>query len=128
MMAQYTQAALVSECKVLAHPASLDSIPTSGTQEDHVSMGWLAGLKLRQVLEHVRTIVAIEAVCAAQAVDFHRPLEPGPGTGAALRAFRERVPFLDEDRDVSSDIGAATALVREGTLVESAASVVGRLR
>lgn len=128
MMAQYTQAALVSECKVLGHPASLDSIPTSGTQEDHVSMGWLAGLKLRQVLEHVRTILAVEAVCAAQAVDFHRPLEPGPGTGAALRTLRERVPFLDEDRDVSSDIGAATALVREGILVEAAAAVVGRLR
>lgn len=127
MMAQYTQAALVSECKVLSHPASLDSIPTSGTQEDHVSMGWLAGLKLRQVLEHVLTIVAIEALCAAQAVDLHRPLEPGPGTGAALRALRERVPFLDEDRDVSADIGAAAALVREGTLVEAAASVAGDL-
>jgi histidine ammonia-lyase len=128
MLAQYTQAALVSECKVLAHPASLDSIPTSGTQEDHVSMGWLAGLKLRQVLEHVRTILGVEAVCAAQAVDFHRPLGPGPGTSAAHRALRERIPFLDEDRDVSSDIGAAATLVQAGTLVDAAATVVGDLR
>jgi histidine ammonia-lyase len=67
-------------------------------------------------------------VCSAQAVEFHRPLEPGPGTGAALRALRERVPFLDEDRDVSSDIVAATTLVAEGTLVEAAAAAVGALR
>ncbi|HEV8572793.1 MAG TPA: histidine ammonia-lyase [Actinomycetota bacterium] len=127
MMAQYTQAALVSECKVLAHPASLDSIPTSGAQEDHVSMGWLAGLKLRDVLEHVRTILAIEAMCAAQAVDLQRPLEPGPGTAAALRALREHVHFLEEDRNVSVDIGATAGLVRSGALVAAAEAVVGDL-
>jgi histidine ammonia-lyase len=127
MMAQYTQAALVSECKVLSHPASLDSIPTSGSQEDHVSMGWLAGLKLRQVLEHVRTILAIEALCAAQAVDLRQPLEPGPGTGAALRALREHVAFLEEDRDVSEDIAAASDLVQHGSLVAAAGAAVGHL-
>jgi histidine ammonia-lyase len=127
MMAQYTQAALVSECKVLGHPASLDSIPTSGSQEDHVSMGWLAGLKLRQVLDHIRTIVAIEALCAAQAVDLQGPLEPGPGTAAALRALREHVPFLEEDRDVSVDIAAVSDLVRDGVLVAAAGAVVGDL-
>jgi histidine ammonia-lyase len=127
MMAQYTQAALVSECKVLSHPASLDSIPTSGSQEDHVSMGWLAGLKLRQVLDHVRTILAIEVLCAAQAVGLQGPLEPGPGTGAAVRALREHVPFLEEDRDVSADISAASGLVRDGALVAAAGAVVGDL-
>jgi histidine ammonia-lyase len=127
MMAQYTQAALVSECKVLAHPASSDSIPTSGSQEDHVSMGWLAGLKLRQVLEHVRTILAIEALCAAQAVELQRPLEPAPGTGAVLGTLREHVPFLEEDRDLSADITAASGLVRDGTLVAAVRSTVGEL-
>ena len=127
MMAQYTQASLVSECKVLAHPASVDSIPTSGSQEDHVSMGWLAGLKLRQVLEHVRTILAIEALCAAQAVELQRPLEPAAGTTAALRAFREQVPFLEEDRDLSADISAASGLVRDGALVAAAGAAVGDL-
>jgi histidine ammonia-lyase len=127
MMAQYTQAALVSECKVLGHPASLDSIPTSGSQEDHVSMGWLAGLKLRQVLDHVRTIVAIEALCAAQAIELQRPLQAGPGTAAAVRALREHVPFLEEDREVAADIAAASDLVREGALVSAAGAVVGEL-
>jgi histidine ammonia-lyase len=127
MMAQYTQAALVSECKVLGHPASLDSIPTSGSQEDHVSMGWLAGLKLRQVLEHVQTILAIEALCAAQAVDLQRPLEPGPGTAAVVRALRQHVPFLEEDRDVSADIATASDLVRRGALLAAAAAAVGAL-
>jgi histidine ammonia-lyase len=127
MMAQYTQAALVSECKVLAHPASIDSIPTSGAQEDHVSMGWLAGLKLRQVLEHVRTILAIETLCAAQAVELQRPLDPAPGTAAALRALRDLVPFLEQDRDLSADISAASGLVRDGVLVAAAGATVGKL-
>lgn len=128
MMAQYTQAALVSECKVLAHPASLDSIPTSGTQEDHVSMGWLAGLKLRKVLEHAGTVLGIEHLCAAQALDLRRPLEPAAGTGAALRTIRERVPFLEEDREVSADIERAGSLVRERTVVAAAEGEVGALR
>jgi histidine ammonia-lyase len=127
MLAQYTQAALVSECKVLAQPASLDSIPTSGTQEDHVSMGWLAGLKLRQVLEHLTTILAIEAMCAAQALDL-RDAQPAPGTQAALRAVRGRIPFLEQDRDLSVDIATAADLVRSGVLVESAEQEVNELR
>ena len=127
MLAQYTQAALVSECKVLAHPASLDSIPTSGTQEDHVSMGWLAGLKARRVVERVGTIVAVEALCAAQALDLRRPLEPARGTGAARAALRERVPFLDEDREVARDIAEAEASLRGGELLEAAGRAVGSL-
>ncbi|MGH7425208.1 MAG: HAL/PAL/TAL family ammonia-lyase, partial [Candidatus Methylomirabilales bacterium] len=128
MLAQYTQAALVSECKLLAQPASLDSIPTSGTQEDHVSMGWLAGLKLRRVVELVGTILAIEALCAAQAIDLRKPLEPAPGTMGALNALRERVPFLEEDRDLSIDISESTEIVRTGALVDTAAAAVGPLQ
>lgn len=127
MLAQYTQAALVSECKLLAQPAGIDSIPTSGNQEDHVSMGWLSGLKLRRLLEHVRTVVAIEALVAAQALDLRQP-EPARGTGAALRAVRDRVPFLDRDRDVSVDIAAAGELLRSAALIESAEAAAGQLR
>lgn len=128
MLAQYTQAALVSECKILAQPASLDSIPTSGTQEDHVSMGWLSGLKLRRVAELVGTILGIEAMCAAQAIDLRKPLEPAPGTGAARRSLRERIPFLDTDRDLSVDIARSAEIVRQGALVEAAEAAVGTLR
>jgi histidine ammonia-lyase len=127
MLAQYTQAALVSECKVLAQPAGIDSIPTSGNQEDHVSMGWLSGLKLRRLLEHAGTVVAIEALVAAQALDLREP-QPAVGTDAGLRAVRARVPFLDRDRDLSEDIAAAEDVLRSGALVEAAESAAGPLR
>jgi histidine ammonia-lyase len=128
MLAQYTQAALVSECKVLAQPAGLDSIPTSGTQEDHVSMGWLSGLKLRRVVDLAATIVAIEALCAAQALDLRRPLEPAAATGAARAALRERIPFLEEDRAVSEDIQGAETIMREAALIRAVEDIVGSLR
>lgn len=128
MLAQYTQAQLVSECKALAAPASVDSIPTSGTQEDHVSMGWLSGLQLRASLAHVETILAIEAMCASQALDLRAPLDPARGTGAARTAVRGRIPFLDTDRALAPDIESATDLVREGTLVTAAEEAVGELR
>jgi histidine ammonia-lyase len=127
MLAQYTQAALVSECKVLGHPAALDSIPTSGTQEDHVSMGWLSGLKLRDIVDHVTAVLAIEALCAAQALDLREP-EPAPATGAARAAVRQAVPFLDRDRDVSADVDRAVGLIREGTLAAAAERSTGGLR
>jgi histidine ammonia-lyase len=117
MIAQYTQAALVSECKGLGHPASLDSIPTSGLQEDHVSMGWTAGLQLRAVLGHVAAVLGIEAMCAAQGLDLRAPLVPAPGTEAARAAIRARVPHLDRDRDLSVDIAAMTELVASGDLL-----------
>jgi histidine ammonia-lyase len=128
MLAQYTQAAMVAECKVLAHPAGVDSIPTSGTQEDHVSMGWLSGLKLREVVRKVRTVVAIEAVCAAQALDLRAPLEAAPGTGAAASALREVVPFLEHDREVAEDVRRAERLVAEDALAGAAGEAVGELR
>jgi histidine ammonia-lyase len=127
MLAQYTQAALVSECKVLGHPAGLDSIPTSGSQEDHVSMGWLSGLKLRTIVEHVTAVLAIEAICAAQAMDLRDP-RPALGTGAARDAVRDAVPFLDEDRDVSRDVAEAVSLVRDRALASAAERGAGALR
>jgi histidine ammonia-lyase len=128
MLAQYTQAAMVSECKMLAQPAGLDSIPTSGTQEDHVSMGWLSGLKLRRVVELATTIVAIEALCAAQALDLRRPLGPAPGTAAARAALRQLVPFLEEDRTVAEDIEGAEETVRGGALIRAVEDIVGALQ
>jgi histidine ammonia-lyase len=128
MLAQYTQAALVSECKMLAQPAGADSIPTSGVQEDHVSMGWLSGLKARDVVERVRTVLAIEGVCAAQALDLRSPLEPARGTGASKAALRKTVPKLEHDREVAADLASAEVLVAEGTLVGAAEDAVGPLR
>lgn len=128
MMAQYTQAALLSECKALAQPAGIDSIPTSGTQEDHVSMGWLSGLQLRSVVEHARTILAVEALVAAQALDLRRPRSPAAGTAAVVHALREAVPTLDQDRELAPEMRRAEELVREGTLVRAAEVEVGELR
>jgi histidine ammonia-lyase len=127
MLTQYTAAALVADAKILAHPASVDSIPTSGNQEDHVSMGWTAGLKLRRVLDHARQAVAIEALCAAQAIDLRAPLAPGPAVAAALARLRQDVPMLGEDRYLAPDMAAAEALVRDGSLVTAAEDAVGAL-
>jgi len=125
MLAQYTQASLVSECKRLAVPASVDSIPTSGTTEDHVSMGWDAGLKLRDSLAHATAVVAIEGLCAAQALDLRSPLEASEATRAVVAAIRHRVPFLERDRPLAPDIAAVTDLVRDGSIVRAAESVLG---
>ena len=107
MMAQVTAAALVSENKGLCHPASVDSIPTSAEKEDHVSMGMGAALKLQQVLENVRWVLAIELLCGAQGVDLLRPLESSPPLEALHGAIREYVPRWDEDREMSPDLEAA---------------------
>ena len=128
MLAQYTQAQLVSESKGLAQPASVDSIPTSGSQEDHVSMGWISGLQLRSVVEHAATVLGIEAMCAAQALDLRGPLEPARGTGAARTTVRTLIPFLDVDRELAPDIAAATSLIRSGAMVAAAAEAVGEIR
>jgi len=127
MLTQYTAAALVADCKVLAHPASVDSIPTSGNQEDHVSMGWTAGLKLRRVIANVRRALAIEALCAAQAIDLRAPLRPGAAVAAVHDKVREQVPALDDDRYLAPDVAALEGLVAGGTLVAAAEEVVGPL-
>jgi len=128
MLAQYTQASLVAGCKRLAVPASVDSIPTSGTTEDHVSMGWDAGVKARRAVSDAEAVVAIEALVAAQALDLRAPLQPSPAASAVRAAIRERVAFMDRDRFLSPDLEAVRELARNGALVAAAAGAVGELR
>lgn len=116
MLAQVTAAALASENKVLSHPASVDSIPTSGNQEDHVSMGMGSALKLKQILSNTEHILAIELLCAAQGVDFHRPLQAGVGSRRTLQLIRERIPRLMQDRVLAPDIERVRDLVASGAL------------
>ncbi|MEM9493709.1 MAG: aromatic amino acid lyase, partial [Myxococcota bacterium] len=117
MLAQVTAASLVSENKILAHPAAVDSIPTSANREDHVSMGALAALKLRQVVDHTRTVLAIELLCAAQALELRRPLRPGRTLRAALACLRERVSPMRVDRPIAPDIAAVRALIDSDALL-----------
>ncbi len=128
MIPQYTAAALVSENKTLAHPASVDSIPSSRGQEDHVSMGAWAALKGYQVAENAERVLALELLAAAQALDFRRPLRSGRGVEAAHAAVRARVPFREADALFTEDIAACTDLVRLGGLVEAVEAEVGTLR
>jgi histidine ammonia-lyase len=116
MLAQITAAALVSECKVLSHPASVDSVPTGASREDHVSMGTHAARKARQVLRNAEIVIGIELMCAAQALEFLKPLRPGRRVGDAYMLVRERIAPLGADRVLAPDIDAAAALVRSGAL------------
>jgi histidine ammonia-lyase len=127
MVAQYTAAALVAENRRLAAPASVDSIPTSGMQEDHVSMGWGAALKLRSVLENLTYILAVELVSAARAQDLRRPLKPSPATAAVRDLLRERVPGAGPDRFLAPELAAAAELIRSGAALGAAESVTGAL-
>lgn len=111
MIAQYTAASLVSENKILASPASVDSIPSSGNQEDHVSMGSISARKLGGVIENLRHVLAIELMCAAQAIDLQQPCALGKGTGAAYREIRGSVPFLESDRVIYPDIDKIAVLL-----------------
>lgn len=117
MIAQYTAASLVSENKVLSHPASVDSIPTSANQEDHNSMGSVAALKLEQVIDNVESVLAIEMLCATQGIDFLKPLKPGKGSGAAHKEVRSVVPFLEDDRNTSVDIAKVKELISDPEFV-----------
>lgn len=114
MMAQVTSAALVSENKSLAHPASIDSIPTSANQEDHVSMATFAARRLGDMAENAMTVVAIELLAAAQGIEFHRPLETSPLLQVPLAEIRQRVPFYDQDRYFAPDIQEILGLVTGG--------------
>jgi histidine ammonia-lyase len=126
MVSQYTAAALVSENKVLAHPASVDSIPTSANQEDHVSMGVTAGLKAVEVLRNVETVLAIELLCGAAGLEYRRPLRSSVPLEAVHSLVRSEVPPMDSDRILYPDIHKVVAMVREGRVVDRAreASVV----
>jgi histidine ammonia-lyase len=129
MIAQYTQAAIVSEMKRLAVPASVDSIPSSAMQEDHVSMGWSAARKLRRSVDGLTRVVAIEVLTAARALDLRRPLEPSPATGAVVRLLRSSgIEGPGPDRHLSPEIEAAVELVRSGAVLHAAEQVVGQLR
>ena len=128
MITQYTAAALVSENKVLAHPACVDSIPTSANQEDHVSMGTIAARQAREILENVRHVIAIEMLVAAQGLDFLQPLEPGAGVRAAHQAIRAEVPHLEEDRVPAEDIAAVYKLIAAGAIANLVETVVGELQ
>jgi histidine ammonia-lyase len=128
MIPQYVAASLVSENKSLCHPASVDSIPTSAGQEDHVSMGNASALKAWQVLANAERVVAIELLAAAQAVEFLAPLEPGIGGRAARDAVRALSPRLGDDRPLAADIEAVAAAVRDGTVVAAVEAEAGALR
>ncbi|MEU5694186.1 histidine ammonia-lyase [Actinosynnema sp. NPDC020468] len=116
MIAQYTQAAIVSELKRLAVPASVDSIPSSAMQEDHVSMGWSAARKLRKSVDGLRTVLAVELLTAARALDLRAPLKPAPATAAVVAKLRESVPGPGPDRHLAPEIAAAEDLIRTGAL------------
>jgi histidine ammonia-lyase len=127
MIPQYTAAALVSENKVLCHPASVDSIPTSLGQEDHVSMGSISALKLYDVLHNVEQVIAIELFTAAQALDFRAPLRPGRGVEVAHAALRTEVPHREADGDFEHDLRLCAEVVGRGELLAAVESEIGRL-
>lgn len=127
MIAQVAAAALASENKVLAHPASVDTVPTSANQEDHVSMGVTAARKGRQILDNVENVLAIELLCAAQGREFHKDLRAGAGVEAAHAALRRHVKPLKQDRFLQPDIEAARALIASGDLVRAAEKAAGPL-
>jgi histidine ammonia-lyase len=127
MMAQVTAAALVSENKTLAHPACVDSIPTSANKEDFVSMGAYAALKAREVVHNVRRVLAIELLCGAQGLEFRELLRPGRGVAAAHDFIRTSIPALEQDRAQTPDIEQVAEMVRDGSLVSQVEDAVGRL-
>lgn len=128
MIAQYTQAALVSELKRLANPASVDSIPSSAMQEDHVSMGWSAARKLRKAIDGLTRVIAIELLVTARALDMRAPLAPAPATAAVRDGLRRTVPASGTDRFLAPDIEAAVRYVSTGDALAVAESVTGDLR
>ena len=124
MIAQYTQAGIVSELKRLAVPASVDSIPSSAMQEDHVSMGWSAARKLRRAIDGLRRVIAIELLTAARAMDMRAPILPGPVSAAVIARLRTSVQGPGTDRYLAPEIASAHAIVADGSLLAAAASVV----
>jgi histidine ammonia-lyase len=126
MITQYVAAALVNECKVLAHPASIDSIPTSAGMEDFVSMGATCAHKAQRILELAQQVITIELLCAAQMLEFRKPLQPGSGVLRAYELVRARVPMLNQDRVLAGDIALLTEAVKEGTFSTIAGENVSR--
>jgi histidine ammonia-lyase len=127
MISHYAAASLAEENRRLAAPASVGSLPASAMQEDHNSMGWSSGRKLRKVLENLGRILAIEALCAAQALELRTPLRTAPATGAVVKRIRREVPFMDRDRSLAPGLRKAEELVGSGELARSAGEAVGTL-
>jgi histidine ammonia-lyase len=127
MIAQVAAAALASENKSLAHPASVDTIPTSANQEDHVSMGVTAARKARSIVTNVERVLAIELLCAAQAREFHPEFQAGKGAQAVQDAVRQRVRPLEKDRYLHDDLVTANELIVSGDLVRAVEAAVGPL-
>ena len=127
MIAQYTQAAMVAENRRLAAPASVDSLPTSAMQEDHVSMAWAAARKLRTLLANTARILAVELTCAARAIELRDPLAPAPGTAAALAAVRARIPGFGPDRELAPELEAVARLARSGAVLDAVEAAIGEL-
>jgi histidine ammonia-lyase len=127
MMVQVSAAALVSENKILAHPASVDSIPKSADKEDHVSMGTIAARKGRDIVRNVEHILAMELLCATQGLEFLLPLQPGVGIKETYQAVREKVPPIRGDRRFSEDIKKIQLLIESGELFRRVEGAVGRL-
>jgi histidine ammonia-lyase len=125
MIPQYTAAALVSENKILCHPASVDSIPTSLGQEDHVSMGSISALKLLPVLRNVERVLAVELLCATQALDFRAPLKPGKGVHIAHEMLRRQIRHAQQDYEVRNDLDLCANILRSGDLVSAVESHIG---
>jgi histidine ammonia-lyase len=127
MIAQYTAAALVSENKVLSHPACVDSIPTSANKEDHVSMGTISSRKCRDIVKNAEYVIAIELLCGAQALDLFTNMKPGEGSLAAYTAIRNVVPHLEKDRILHEDIHKVKELMRNGVIIDAVEQKVGKL-
>jgi len=127
MIAQYTAAALVSENKVLSHPACVDSIPTSANKEDHVSMGTISARKCRDIVKNTEHVIAIELLCGAQAMDLFTNMKAGEGTRVAYGIIRDAVPHLERDKALSGDIETIRELVRSGRILEEVEGGVGVL-
>ena len=128
MIAQYTAAALVSENKVLCHPASVDSIPTSANKEDHVSMGTISARQARDIIANTADVIAIELLCGAQALDLFTNLKPGEGTLAAYQVIRQTIPHLANDRILAHDMAAMKELMQSGKILAAVEKMVGELK
>ena len=129
MIAQYTQAGMVSELKRLAVPASVDSIPSSAMQEDHVSMGWAAGRKLRRAIDGLTRVLAVELITAARGLELRAPLQPAPATAAVIAALRAAgVAGPGPDRWLTPEIEACVQLITGGRIVAAVEAVTGPLR
>jgi len=125
MIAQYTAASLLAECRQLAYPASVDSVPTSGMQEDHVSMGWTAARKLRRVVGHTARVIGVELLCAAAGLDVRAPMQPAAGTAAARAVLRHKIAPQGIDRIVAPDLATAEHLVSSGAVLTAVESAMG---